>query len=67
MSGTDLPTHRDADIIRGKRSMLPIQNEFNKNQNSVGESHRFVISFTKRAFLSKPNSDSKSSSVFKHI
>lgn len=67
MSGTELPKHMDTDVIGVKRSMLSIQNEFNKNENSVGERHRFVISFTKCPFLSKPNTDLKSSSVFKHI
>lgn len=67
MSGTDLPTYRDADIIGVKRSTLAIQKEFNKNENSVGEHHRFIISFTKYPFLSKPNTDLKSSAVFKHI
>lgn len=62
MSGTDLPTYMDSDIIGAKRSTLSIQNEF---KNSVGESHRFIISFTKCPFLSKPNTDLKSGSVFK--
>lgn len=67
MSGTDLPTYMDADIIGVKRSVLSIHNEFSKNENSVGERHRFIISFTKCPFRSKPNTDLKSSSVFKHI
>lgn len=59
MFGTGLPTNTDADIIGAKRSTLSIQNEFNKNENSLGDSHRFLISFTKCPFLSKPNTDLK--------
>jgi len=35
MSGTVFPMYMDADIIGVKRSMLPIQNEFSKNEKSV--------------------------------
>lgn len=65
MSGTDLPMHTDADVIGAKRSALSVQNEFNNNEKPVGESHRVIVSFTKCPFLSKPNTDLKSSSVFK--
>lgn len=65
MSGTDLPMYMGTDIIGAKRSTLSTQNEPNKNENSAGESHRFIISFTKCPFLGKPNTYLKSGSVFK--
>lgn len=51
MSGTDLPTYTDSDIIRAERSTLAIQHGFNKNENAVGDSQRFIISFKNAHFL----------------
>lgn len=42
MSGTDLLAYMDTDIIKVKRSTMSIQNEFNKNENLVEESHSFI-------------------------